>query len=439
MRTRFVRRLAVVIGVIVGFVLVLPGTHGQQSTPPRPLPPSVQQVGLTSPHGPKLTDLPPVAQEIFRSARGGTEWLCRVHQPSGRFLPGWVPDLNRPADGDQFLTQAGAALALARAARVFHDDRYTAHARQAVLTLMAETGPDAADPLCRSTTLPSAVVNRLGATGSLLAAICELPDPAPDLLDQGEQLARFIVRRQQSDGSFRCTDSPEEMADPAGVNHYPGLALYGLMRSQSLRSAPWKAEAARKALGYYRTWWRDDKHKQPQFAVWQSAAFAEAFIQSKGWTANRQPDAAYAVFVFEMCDWLCSLQLHDLDVRHPHWRGGFPETARGATAPNASGAAYALAIVEACRVTRQLPDAERYARYRDSAYGAMQFLTTLQYTESNTQHFAPEYRQQYLLGGFHTSHEDGTLRLEHSGQAIAALARYWEFVVAPELASKKPG
>ena len=145
-----------------------------------------------------------------------------------------------------------------------------------------------------------------------------------------------------------------------------------------------------------------------------------------------------------MCDWLGTLQIREMDVRHPLWRGGFPDFVQGKPAPGAqkaTGATYALALVEACRVTRQLPDAERYNRYNDSAYGALQFLTTLQYTESNTQHFAPGYRQQMLLGGFHSSPEDGTLRLEHTGQAVAALMRYWEFVVQPELASKakKPG
>jgi hypothetical protein len=278
----------------------------------------------------------------------------------------------------------------------------------------------------------------------LLAAVCELPDPAPDLLDQGEQLTRFIVRRQQPDGAFRCTDQPEERTDAAAAALHPAVALYGLMRSQGLRPAALKAEAARKALGFYRTWWRDDDHKSPAFAARHAAAFAEAFVQSKSWTANRQPDPAYAAFAFDLCDWLCTLQIRDMDVRHPLWRGGFPEFANGKAAagtPKAAGATQAIALVEACRATRQLPDAERYGRYRESAFGALQFLTTLQYIEANTQHFAPGYRQQLLLGGFHTSPEDGTLRLEDTEQAVGALVRYWEFVVLPELATprKAPG
>jgi hypothetical protein len=386
---------------------------------------------------------------MYLSAQRGTDWLYRVHQSNGRFLPGWQPDLNQPLDGDHFLRQAGATLALARAARFFNekwyefkderpiaqarkdvrpeprDERYIARARQAVLTLLAETGPDPRDPQSRCTTLPAAAVNRLGAAGLLLAAIHELPDPAKDLLDQGDQLARYIARRQKPDGSLGLTDTTDEVTDPEGVNHYPGMALYGLMRSQQQRPAPWKAEVARKALGYYRAWWRD--HRHPAFVVWQAPAFAEACLQSKGWTQNRQPDPAYAAFVFEMCDWLCTLQINQLDARHPHWLGGFPEVVNGqpvSGAPKVTGAAYAAALVEACRVTRQLPDAERYNRYQDSAGGALMFVMTLQYTEANTQHFAAGYRQQALLGGFHASHEDGTLRLDYTQHAVAALVQY---------------
>jgi hypothetical protein len=195
------------------------------------------------------------------------------------------------------------------------------------------------------------------------------------------------------------------------------------MRSQQHRPAPWKLDFARKALAYYRPWWQS--HRHPAFVVWQAPAFAEAFVQSK----ERARDAGCAAFVFEMCDWLCAQQINQLDVRHPQWRGGFPEFEKGQPvpgAPRATGAAYAAALLDACRVTRQLPDADRFNRYSDSASGVLQFVMTLQYTEANTQHFAAGYRQQILLGGFHGSHEDGTLRLEYTQPAVAALVQYLE-------------
>ena len=64
-----------------------------------------------------------------------------------------------------------------------------------------------------------------------------------------------------------------------------------------------------------------------------------------------------------------------------------------------------------------------------AVFGSLQFLGTLQYTEANTQHFAEWYRQSLLLGGFFASNTNGTLRLEATAQAVAALVPYLEHAV----------
>lgn len=395
----------------------------QPPAPPRPLPGNLTPVAHSEPAAAKrdLSKFPPVVQHFHLSAQRGAEWLFRMNQPTGSFAAGWRPDLNQPLDGDHFLRQASATLTLARAARYFQNEAYAARARQALLTLLAETGPDARDPRARSTTAPSAVVNRLAAAGLLVAIIHELPNPPDDLLLQGEQLAYFIALQQKPDGSLAYTDTPEAVADPDGANTYPGLALYGLARSNVLRAAAWKPEVIRKACAYYRGWWRD--HKHPALVATQTAAYSEAFVQSK----DRTADATLADFTFEMNDWLCGLQLNALDPRHPQWRGGFPEFAQGkptAGEPRIGTAQCATSLCDACRATRQKPDAGRFARYRDAAGRALQFSTTLQYTDANTQHFAAGYREQVLLGGFFSAPDDGTLRLENNQQAVGALLSF---------------
>jgi hypothetical protein len=340
-----------------------------------------------------------------------------MHQPTGRFVPGWDPALNCPIDGDHFTRQAASAATLARAARYFKNDAYTARAAQAILTLLAETGPDPRDPTSRCTTAPSMENNRLSAAGLLLTAIHELPAPAADLLDQGEQLARYVVRQQRSDGALVCSDLASA-DDPESKFVAPGYALAGLVRSHALRPAPWKLEAARKALPYYRAFW--DQHRTAPFATTMIPAMAEAFLQSK----DRVRETAFAEFTFAMADWLCSQQYGDIDPRNPLWRGGFPSGSSNVE-PSVMSAFSARAILDAARVTRQLPDVERFSRYRDAAVLALQFSATLQYTEANTLHFAPAYRQQHLLGGFHTSHRDGILRLDGSQHAVAAMLAYF--------------
>jgi hypothetical protein len=99
-----------------------------------------------------------------------------------------------------------------------------------------------------------------------------------------------------------------------------------------------------------------------------------------------------------------------------------------ALAPDVGSAVYAESLAEACRVARQAGDLPRFQRYREVIENCLRFLTGLQYREANTQHFADWYRPA-LLGGFHASHQDGTLRIDHTQHAVSALVQYLRYVV----------
>ena len=401
-----------------GWVL-LSWSRGQEQPGRPPMNPKPPAQEAPRP-APDLSRLSPLQRQFYLSAQWGADWLYRANRPDGRFMAGYLPALQLVAEGDHYLRQVGAAAALARAARFTGNERYLARARQAVLTLLLDTAPDPKDPRVRSTTLPSAVVNRLGAAGLLLLAIHELPSPGNDLLDQGEQLAAFIFRQQQPDGSLSCsngaagTDRPPEQTE--GEAHYPGQALAGLMASQRNRPAPWKTEVVRKALAHYGPWWK--AHPNPAMVPWHTAAYTEAFLLTK--------DKAFADAVFDMNDWLCGLQYTRLDPRHPQWIGGFMGFEAGKTItaePQVHAAGYAESLIEACRVARQLGDVPHHERYRTAARGCLQFLTTIQFTEANTTHFADWYKP-VVVGGFHAAPQDGNLRLDYTQQAVSALVRY---------------
>jgi len=359
------------------------------------------------------------------SAQGGADWLQRVNDADGRFVYGLVPALRTTLEGDNYLRQAGAAFALARAARFTRNERYAAKARQAVVTLLLDTRTDPKDDQVRYTSLPSPILNRLGTAGMLVQAINELPSPAADLLEQSEQLCAYIRKQQQPDGSLSYTDNASDSSstgepDPDGINYYPGPALYGLMLSQRHKPTAWKTEVVRKALAYYRGWWRS--HKNPALVPYHTAAYTEAFLLTR--------DKAFADAVNDLNDWLCELQYVQLDRNHPLWVGGFMGWAGGkpvAMAPEASSGVYAESLAEACRVARQAGDLPRYKRYREALEQCLRFLVTLQYTEANTQHFTEWYRSA-LLGSFHASHQDGNLRIDYTHHAVAALVQYLTFV-----------
>ena len=370
----------------------------------------------------------PLQKQMYYSALRGGDWLVRANRGDGRFTYGFLPALKANMEGDHYLRQAGAAVALAREARFTGNERHAAVARQAILTLLLETSVDAQDNRVRHTTLPSTVVNRLASAGLLALAINELPSPGEDLLQQSEQLCAFIGRQQRPDGSLSYLDvdparqpgTPGVGEDPDGINYYPGEALYGLMRSQQRRPAEWKITLVRKAQGYYQPWWR--QHKNMAFVPWHTAAYAEAYLATK--------DHVFADAVNEMTDWMCGLQYVALDPRHPFWTGGFMSWAddrASATPPQVSSASYAEGLAEACRVARQIGDVTHFNRYREALERCLQFLTTLQYTDASTQHFADWYRPT-LLGGFFASHQDGNLRIDYTQHAVCAMVQYLMYV-----------
>ncbi len=372
------------------------------------------------------TELTPLQKQMDSSARSAAEWLFRQNRTKGRFVPGYLTALNEVIDNDDDLRQAGAALALARAARYTADAGYAARATQTILLLLDGTMTAAdVDPADGKTTItlrftkkPTAFVNRLAAAGLLVQAISELPEPQKDLLDKAEELCQYIRKQQRADGSLGVAEgsAPAAGDDPEAVSAFPGMALTGLMRSQQHRPADWKMSVVRKALAYYGPWWRE--HKNVALVTSQTAAYAEAFLKT-----GEQP---FADFVAEMNDWLCTLQYETLDPREPKWLGGFKSWADGkpqSLAPTVASAQCAESLAEACRVVRKTGDLPRHNRYTAALELTLQFLVTLQYSDANTQHFAGWYRAG-LVGGFHPSHQDGDLRLDYTQHALCAMVRY---------------
>jgi hypothetical protein len=350
------------------------------------------------------------------------EWLQRANKPDGRFTYGFVPALRQPLAGDSYVRQAGAALALARAARFYGDDRSAAIARQAVLTLLLETNIDAKEPQVRG--VPLHLANSVAAAGTLLAAIHELPAPAADLLEQADQLANLLRKQLQEDGSLNVdqTDDGGGSLHTEAVQHYSGPGLYGLVRSQLLRPAPWKLDALRRARAYYYSYWQ--QHRNVSMLAWHTAAYAEAYLLTK--------ETVFADAVFDMNDWLCSLQSQQALPGRAAWVGGFQpclEAKTVALSPDITSASALISLAEACRLARVAGDVRHYQRYGQALESGLQFLTTLQYSEANTQHYADWYRPA-LVGAFHASHQDGNVRLDYTNDALCALVQYLHHTAA---------
>jgi hypothetical protein len=418
---------ACLAAVSFGVLVALPLTRAQerQAAPKAPAPQSAADAVPSDNAAAEFAKLSPLHKQFRLSAQRGAEWLHRANGPDGRFVYGVVPALRTALEGDHYLQQAGAAATLARVARFTGDPRYAARATQAIVTLLADTAPDPQDAQVRYTVFPPASVNRLAAAGLLVLAIHELPEPDKDLLAKAEQLCNYIHKQQMADGSLNLTGAADAgnvgAATGAAVNHYPGQALAGLISSCRRAPAAWKLDVVRNALPYYKTWWR--QHPSMAFIPWQTAAYVEAFLLTK-----EQP---FADFVFEMNDWLVALQYQGFDdPKQVYWSGGFKSWTDGKpveTPPHAASAVYAEGLAEACRVTRTTGDLNRHKTYTAALERCLTFLTSLQYTEENTRHFADWYRPT-LVGGFHASHQDGDLRIDYTQHAVSAMVQHLTYV-----------
>jgi hypothetical protein len=434
-------RLFLVVGLFtlaaaVG-VLTHGGTHGQPPPkelppdllPPTPIGPSAKGVVPAAAVVPaarkpapfdrfrKYEELPELTRELVFATQRGIEWLSRdgIHQSHGRFVAGINPALGNVTEDDNFMRQAMGAFAVARAARLTGEEKYAVRAAQTILNLLAVAPKDTTDPSMRKP-LPSIPSNRVGSAAHLAMAIYELPEAAPELIQNGEELCQYLRGCVQPDGSIRCTEGSDSGDVSAADGAGPALA--SLAMSHRARPAPWKQAAVNQGLAFYRKLFRAGPN--PHMIPWMTAAAVEAHLQSK--------DPAAAEFVFEMIDWLRKIQYDGTDRHRIAWRGGFPTVADGKvaqTAPTIETASYAMALADACRMIRQMDRADtgRFDQYRNALVGALQFVTTLQYGEENTQHFAAHFRPA-LVGAFHPSSTDGNLRTDHTATAVAALCQF---------------
>jgi hypothetical protein len=364
-----------------------------------------------------LSHLTPLQQQMLLVCQRGADWLFRMNGIKGRFLPGYIPALKQEMEGDHYLRQAGAACALARAARFTGEERYAVRASQAVLALLDDTAIDPGDASARYTVMPPIVVDRVASAAALVLAICELPAPQKDLHERAEQLCHYLRKQVQPSGALASSELSEK--DEEGLL-WSGQAARALLLHHKHAPAGWKLDAARKALTAGRSWWKE--HKSVAFVCSYMGACAEAYLATR--------DKALAEFALEMGDWLVGLQYTRIEPKHMLWYGGFMSHHAGRTVetpPTIDSAGCAEALVEGCRVAREMGDVTHHQQYCETVERCLQFLATLQFTEAGTQHFADWYRPQ-IAGAFHASHQDGNLRIDYTQHAVSALVGYLEHV-----------
>jgi len=176
-----------------------------------------------------------------------------------------------------------------------------------------------------------------------------------------------------------------------------------------------------KARAFYFTQWKGNKDIRTVCS--HTPAYAEAYVLTK--------DAAYAEAVFAMNDWLLGLQYREeFDSQRKQWIGGFASFRDGKmvlTPPDIQSALAAESLADACRVARHAGDLPRLQRYQRALIPCMHFVMSLQYTGKKAEHFVDSFRPS-ILGAFHASLQDGSMRLDYTQHSLCAMVRYLDGV-----------
>lgn len=391
------------------------------SDPPRLLPPSI--TGVTPPPAitpaagvvpvpaasvpadrfKDLTLFPPETQQALFGVRGAADWLGKVHQSNGRFLPGINLAVAAVSETDAELRQAMGTLALCRAARFTGDSATRAKASQALLTTMAGLKPDDKDP--NRWIVPGSGPERFGIAACLTLAVLELPNADARSQALGEHMAAFLRNGMTPTGSLP--------ADALGR----ALAMQALAQSHRAKPADWKRDAA---VAMIRT-----------AAAECKTAMAPALAGGAMAACVDLQDPALQPVVWELAEALCSLQYGANVSRGGFpWSGGFRATAKSDPAtdpePNLDSTLATFGMIAASQAARQSGDLSRYAKYRQCAVEGLMFVRSCQFTMESAGHFDTAFRNRSVIGGLRGSPTDPFLRTDATALALGTCLRFLE-------------
>ena len=406
------------------FALALPVISAAQ-TPPRRLPTSVtgrpdapegvttvggnQQVATPAPMERFLGKpgvYPPETEQAVLAVRLGTDWLHRMNKPGGRFLPGLNPAVRQSVATDTDFRQALATLALADGAHFTGDERFVARASGAVLALLSRTQIDDADATCR---VPMGEGNRIGYAAVTALAIFRLPGADPKLRQDAARLMTFVRQQIGADAAIPVPTDPTEAALTSG------FVLQALVASLQATPDDVSRAAFSKAMA---------RQTQQLRATPTPLAIAATLPALVDYALLANKDAAVVGMAFEFADKLCAMQIDRVTPQHAGWIGGFAATA-GAE-PTAESAVYAQALCHAARLTRQIPDAARFTKYRTAAAGGLAYVRNLQFTDDSSEQFERSYRTHYLNGGVRLTPSDSTMRIDAAAFTVLAHLAFLE-------------
>lgn len=227
-----------------------------------------------------------------------------------------------------------------------------------------------------------------------------------------DSLTATVAHLHQKTGAFRTFYKPAERND--NQNFYPGEALlYWAIRYKESPD-PALLRMFMRSFHYYRAWHQDPKNRNPAFIPWHTQAY---YLM---WQQTKVP--ALAEFIFEMNDWVLSLQQsHDLayeDIEGRFYDPGRPDYGP----PHASSTGvYLEGLVDAFALARDQHDEKRKRAYQQAIVKALRSVMQLQFADDVDMYYVS--KRKPVKGGLRTTLYDNRIRVDNVQHNLMAILK----------------
>ncbi len=349
----------------------------------------------------KLNQSDITKEDILNSALKGGSFLLRMQEKSGRFKYLYEPLTGTYLPADNGLRQAGAVYALTFLSNFTGDEKYSNASEKGLKYLLSLK-----EPLNNTFYISYTDYPKLGITGLTLLAITYSKNFS-EYKEDAAALGDFILLMQNEDGSFRTNyPSPDVLK---GIDYYPGEALYALVNLYGKTGDKRYLNSIENSFIYYREHFKNKK--KLAFLQWQIQAFASVYKFTE--------DKKYSDFVFEMADWLLTLQYNEYS-KNADFIGGF---SLSGSPPTSNTASYLEGLSDAYKLAKILNDPQRAEKYRKSLILATRFVLKLQFNKKNNFYVK---HPDFVVGGFRESLISNQMRVDYTQHGVLSLLKVYQ-------------
>lgn len=334
------------------------------------------------------------------------DWMFRQLGTDGRMLYKYWPSAGRQSQANNAIRQWMATIALGRLARRAGDPAKQARVDLNMDYNLARTYREM-DGEGRIFDGPEKV--KLGALALAAQALSER-SPSGELARIEAALRRSMRRLWMQDGSMRTFVLPVGRND--NQNFYPGEALLYWAGLYGREPDPQLLEQLMASFRYYRAWHLEESHRNPAFVPWHTQAWYRL------WESTRDPELAR--FIFEMNDWLLTIQQWDEPDLGLDMRGRFYKPGAGFGPPHASSTGvYLEGLLDAWRLAGALKDASRQEAYRRAIMRGIRSLAQLTFKDEVDMFYVS--RVSRVHGGVRTTVHNNEIRVDNVQHGLMAM------------------